>query len=41
MDKLVLNRWWQATLNEALAEQYHLEFPAGMELLIFQEHPRK
>lgn len=41
MDKLVLNRWWQATLNEALAEQYHLEFPAGTELLIFQEHPRK
>lgn len=38
MDKLVLKRWWQATLNEALSDQFHLEFPEGTQLLIFQEH---
>lgn len=38
MNKLVLNRWWQATLNEALTDQYHLDFPQGTQLLIFQEH---
>ena len=38
MNKLALNRWWQATLNEALADQYHLDFPPGTQLLIFQEH---
>ena len=41
MDKLVLNRWWQATLNEAVSNQYHLEFPSGTQLLIFQEHVKK
>ena len=29
MDKLVLNRWWQATLNEALSDNFHLDFPVG------------
>ena len=41
MDKLVLKRWWQATLNEALSDQFHLEFPEGAQLLIFQEHINK
>ena len=40
MDKLVLNRWWQATLNEALSDKFHLEFPAGTQLLIFQDHQK-
>lgn len=39
MDKLVLNRWWQATLNEASGEKFHLDFTPGTQLLIFQEHP--
>lgn len=39
MDKLVLNRWWQATLNEASEEKFHLDFTPGTQLLIFQEHP--
>lgn len=38
MNKLPLNHWWQATLNEALSDQYHLDFPDGTQLLIFQEH---
>lgn len=38
MNKLALNRWWQATLNEALSDQYRLDFPKGTQLLIFQEH---
>lgn len=38
MNKLKLNRWWQATLNEALSDHYRLEFPEGTLLLIFQEH---
>ena len=40
MDKLVLNRWWQATLNEALSDKFHLDFPEGTQLLIFQEHQK-
>ena len=40
MDKLVLNRWWQATLNEALSDNFHLDFPEGTQLLIFQEHQK-
>lgn len=38
MDQLALNRWWQATLNEACAETFSLDFPEGTQLLIFQEH---
>ena len=38
MDHLPLNRWWQATLNEALEHSFFLDFPAGTQLLIFQEH---
>ena len=40
MNKLALNRWWQATLNEALSDHYHLDFPKGTQLLIFQEHKK-
>lgn len=39
MDKLVLNYWWQATLNEALDNTFKLNFTPGSQLLIFQEHP--
>ena len=38
MEQLALNRWWQATLNEALSDSFHLEFQEGNQLLIFQEH---
>ncbi len=36
MDKLELNLWYQATLNEALSDSFSLEFPAGCELLIYR-----
>lgn len=39
MEKLKLTRWWQATLNEAAGDSFHLDFTPGSELLIFQEHP--
>ena len=41
MEKLKLTRWWQATLNEAAGDSFHLDFTPGSELLIFQEHPDK
>ena len=41
LNQLVLNCWWQATLNEAISNQYRLEFPDGAKLLIFQEHIKK
>ena len=36
MDGLELELWYQATLNEALAENFRLDFPAGCELLIYR-----
>ena len=36
MDKLVLHRWYQATLNEALADEFKLDFPAEKELLLYR-----
>ena len=39
MDKLQLDRWWQATLNEALGSTFKLDFTPDSQLLIFQEHP--
>lgn len=36
MEKLNLRLWYQATLNEALAESFELDFPAGCELLIYR-----
>ena len=36
MDKLLLHRWYQATLNEALADKFKLDFPAGKELLLYR-----
>ena len=41
MEKLLLKRWWQATLNEALAESFYLDFQSGKQLLIFRQHVRK
>lgn len=35
LKNLQLNSWWQATLNEALGEEFILSFPAGAELLVF------
>lgn len=40
MDKLRLNRWWQATLNEAEGNSFRLDFTPGTQLLIFQEHAK-
>lgn len=40
MNNLVLNSWWQATLNEAISEEYSLVFPDDCQLLIFQEHAK-
>lgn len=36
MDKLELKLWYQATLNEALGNNFELEFPEGSELLIYR-----
>jgi thiamine pyrophosphokinase len=36
MEKLPLKLWYQATLNEALGEEFSLDFPAGCELLIYR-----
>ena len=36
MDKLELKLWYQATLNEALGDNFELEFPEGSELLIYR-----
>ena len=36
MDKLPLQRWYQATLNEALQDDFYLEFTEGCELLIYR-----
>ena len=36
MEKLPLKLWYQATLNEALGDEFHLEFPEGSELLIYR-----
>lgn len=41
MNELELNRWWQATLNEALSTNFRLEFTKGKKLLIFKEHPQQ
>lgn len=38
LDNLVISRWWQATLNEALSDSFELSFPAGKSLLVFLEH---
>lgn len=36
MDELLLHRWYQATLNEALGEKFTLTFPQGKELLLYR-----
>ena len=36
MEKLPLKLWYQATLNEALGDEFNLDFPAGCELLIYR-----
>ena len=36
MNKLPLRRWYQATLNEALGDDFALDFTAGCELLIYR-----
>ena len=38
LDNLVISRWWQATLNEALENSFELLFQEGKTLLIFLEH---
>lgn len=35
LNGLAPNKWWQATLNEAMGESFSLSFPAGRTLLIF------
>ena len=35
LNGLAPTRWWQATLNEALADEFTLEFPAGRAVLVF------
>ena len=40
LNKLELNDWWQATLNEASGESFSLDFPSGTRLLVFQEHQK-
>ena len=35
---LVLNNWWQATLNEATGESFALTLAEGVTLLLFKEH---
>lgn len=41
LDHLVLKHWWQATLNEAESDFFHLDFPEGVRLLVFKEHLKK
>lgn len=35
LDGLAPSRWWQATLNEALADEFSLDFPKGRAVLVF------
>ncbi len=35
LNGLAPTRWWQATLNEALADEFTLEFPSGHDVLVF------
>ena len=35
LNGLAPTRWWQATLNEALADEFTLDFPQGKALLVF------
>lgn len=35
LNDLQLNSWWQATLNEALGEEFSLSFEKGAKLLVF------
>ena len=41
MDKLELKLWYQATLNEALADKFTLDFPENCELLLYRTFARK
>ena len=36
MEKLCLKLWYQATLNEALEDEFFLDFPCGSQLLIYR-----
>ncbi len=38
MQNLRIDFWWQATLNEALADSFQLDFPAGFPVLIFKRY---
>ena len=35
LNGLAPSRWWQATLNEALADEFSLDFPEGRSVLVF------
>ena len=35
LNGLAPTRWWQATLNEAVADEFSLEFPSGRAVLVF------
>ena len=41
MNKLRLDRWYQATLNEALGDRFELDFPEGCELLLYRTFQAK
>ncbi|MBR2357311.1 MAG: thiamine diphosphokinase [Lentisphaeria bacterium] len=41
MDKLELKLWYQATLNEALGDNFELDFPGNCELLIYRTFKSK
>lgn len=41
LDGLAPSRWWQATLNEAVADVVTLDFPAGHPLLVFLANVEK
>lgn len=41
MNKYHLRRWWQATLNEALSENFSLDFEEGKTLLLFRAFQKK
>ncbi|MBQ7650119.1 MAG: thiamine diphosphokinase [Victivallales bacterium] len=40
LEGLAPTRWWQATLNEAVADEFTLDFPAGRAVLVFLAYMR-
>ena len=41
LNGLAPTRWWQATLNEATADEFSLDFPKGRAVLVFLANERK